>query len=381
MKRLAIIATHPVQYFAPLFRLLTERGRITIKVFYTFEKGSAAYDKDFGKEIAWDIPMLDGYAYEFVSNGGSSRRDFRGVKNPGLEKAIEAWGAEAVLVIGWNYRSHLRAMCYFKRRIPVLFRGDSTLLDEQKNWKKMVRRLFLRWVYRHVDIALYVGSRNKDYFLIHGLKERQLVFAPHAVENERFFDTTGEYTARAEARRAALGVSPQDLLIVFVGKFQEKKDPVLLAKAWKQIGERDVHLLLAGDGELERSLRETACQDSRVHFLPFQNQSVMPEVYRIGDVFCLPSKGPGETWGLAVNEAMACSRPVLTSDRCGCSVDLVHNGVNGFTFAAGNQDELCARIRWFREQRDRLKEMGTASASLIRSWSFAELAAAMEKTV
>ena len=107
----------------------------------------------------------------------------------------------------------------------------------------------------------------------------------------------------------------------------------------------------------------------------------MPEIYRIGDVFCLPSKGPGETWGLAVNEAMACSRPVLVSNRCGCSIDLVDNGGNGFIFTACNKEELCARIRWFREQKDRLREMGTASASIIRSWSFTELASALEKAL
>jgi len=377
IKRLAIVATHPIQYASPLFRLLSERGNIAIKVFYTWEKGSAEFDKDFGKKITWDIPLLDGYGYEFSSNNGSPRRDFRGVQNPGLVKAIEDWGAQAVLVIGWNYASHLRVMRHFKGKIPVLFRGDSTLLGEQNNWKKIARRLFLRWIYKHIDIALYVGSRNKDYFRAHGLKERQLVFAPHAIDNIRFGNA--EFEKAAAERRAALGIGQDQLLVVFVGKFQAQKDPVTLVEAWKEIPEKDVHLLMVGNGELEEKVRSAAAGDDRVHFLGFQNQSVMPEIYRIGDVYCLPSVS--ETWGLAVNEAMACSRAILASDLCGCSVDLVRDGTNGFIFAAGSKEDLCARVRLFRENKSRLREMGAASASMIRDWSYDTLAAAIESAV
>ncbi len=58
----------------------------------------------------------------------------------------------------------------------------------------------------------------------------------------------------------------------------------------------------------------------------------MPILYRLGNVFCLPSKGPGETWGLAVNEAMASSRPVIVSNKVGCAADLVSEGANGYLF-------------------------------------------------
>jgi glycosyltransferase involved in cell wall biosynthesis len=377
MKRLAIITTHPIQYNAPIFRILHQRGNIAIKVFYTWEKGSEEFDRDFGKKITWDIPLLEGYDYEFSSNNGSQRRDFRGVQNPGQVKAIEDWGAEAVLVIGWNYASHLRVMRHFKGRIPVLFRGDSTLLGEQNGWKKIARRLFLRWIYRHVDIAFYVGSRNKDYFRAHGLKERQLVFAPHAIDNRRFGND--EFEKTAADRRAALGIGKDQLLFVFVGKFQWQKDPVTLVEAWRGIPENDVHLLMVGNGELEEAVRSAADGDARVHFLGFQNQSVMPEIYRIGDVYCLPSVS--ETWGLAVNEAMACSRAILASDLCGCSPDLVRNGTNGFIFAAGSKEDLCAKVRLFRENRQRLGEMGSASASIIRDWSYDSMAAAIEKAL
>ena len=83
-------------------------------------------------------------------------------------------GPDFLMVIGWNFRSHLGSMRYFKGKIPVCFKGDSTLLDEKPGLKRKLRRIFLRWVYSKVDYALYVGKNNHDYFRIHGLRENQL---------------------------------------------------------------------------------------------------------------------------------------------------------------------------------------------------------------
>lgn len=379
MKRLAIITTHPIQYYAPIFRLLNERENITIKVFYTWEKDASLYDKDFGKEIKWDIPLLEGYDYQFVSNNGNPGRDFRSVKNPRLIREIEDWGAEAVLFFGWNYHSHLTAMRHFKNRIPVLFRGDSTLLNERPGLKRMARRLFLRWVYRHVDTALYVGRNNKSYFLAHGLKEDQLVFAPHAIDNDRFSDRDGKYEEEAQRWKKELGIGQQDRVLTFVGKFQDTKDPFLLLEAFMELNNPGWRLLYVGNGELESPLKEAAKGNKNIHFLPFQNQSRMPVIYRLGDVFCLPSKG--ETWGLAVNEAMACGCAVLLSDRCGCTADLLVEGRNGFSFASGNKKDLVDKMKILTAPDGDIRSLGLSSVRLIQSWSYSQVVSAIERLI
>lgn len=376
-RRLAIVTTHPIQYYAPIFRLLSERGNILVKVFYTWEKEAAVFDKDFGKEVKWDIPLLDGYEYLFVSNEGNFGRDFRSVRNPGLIREIEAWGAQAVLFFGWNYYSHLKAMRHFKNKIPVLFRGDSTLLNERPGLKRMARRLFLRWIYRHVDVALYVGANNKAYFRAHGLKEEQLVFAPHAIDNDRFYDPSGKSEEEAKRWKKELGISESDGILTYVGKFQDTKDLFLLLEAFIELNAPGWHLLFIGNGELELSLKEAAKRNGNIHFLPFQNQSRMPVVYRIGDIFCLPSKG--ETWGLSVNEAMACSRALLLSDRCGCTVDLLVEGKNGSSFASGDKKELVEKMRGLMAPDADIVAMGLYSAELIRSWSYNQVIAAVER--
>jgi glycosyltransferase involved in cell wall biosynthesis len=377
MNRLAIITTHPVQYNAPLFRLLSERFWIAVKVFYTWECGAETFDREFGREVKWDLPLLEGYDHVFVSNGGNRNRGFRDVRNATLEQDILDWGATAVLVYGWNYRSHLRAMRYFNGRIPVYFRGDSTLLDPLPSWKKVLRGSWLRYVYSLVDKAFYVGTRNMEYYLEMGVPETGLVYAPHAVDNERFAAGAVDHVGKAAAMRRSMGIGEKDKVVLFAAKFIPKKDPGLLVQAWKQLRLENAHLVLVGDGELLPLLQKASADDPRIHILPFQNQQSMPAVYLMGDVFCLPSKGPGETWGLAVNEAMACGRPLLVSDMCGCAVDLVLEGVNGYRFRSGDVQGLASRLEKMLIQDD-LYSMGKASFHHIRGFSHEAFTRALE---
>jgi glycosyltransferase involved in cell wall biosynthesis len=335
MAKIAIITSHPIQYNAPLFALLAKDIDIELMVFYTWGEQSmgAKFDPDFGKTIEWDIPLLEGYAYTFVQNTSKDlgSHHFKGIINPSLNLEIENWGADAVWVWGWAFDSHLKAIRHFKGKVPVWFRGDSTLLDETKGFslKKIARRIFLKWVYRHVDKAFYVGTHNKDYYKKHGLKESQLVYAPHAVDNNRFSDETGEKTMRALEWRKVLGFSESDFVILFAGKFEHKKNPSFILELSKQISSPNVKFLMVGNGILEAELKALTRNDHRFVFLDFQNQSQMPIIYRVADFFVLPSLGPGETWGLAINEALASGTKVIASEYCGGAIDLIkkNNGL------------------------------------------------------
>ena len=380
-KKLAIITTHPVQYYAPLFRVLALHEGLCIKVFYTFEKDSTQFDAGFGKSFSWDIPLLAGYDYTFVSNNNNTGKGFWDVKNPTLIKEIKNWGAEALMVIGWNYKSHLHAMRYFKNRIPVLFRGDSTLLDEKQGIKSMLRKIVLTVVYKNIDYALYVGKANKKYYLKYGVKQQQLVFAPHAVENNRFKNINAHQQEFIDSTRKSFGINENNLAILFCGKFQSKKNPLLLIRAFKAIQKEGLHLILVGDGELQQEIEQEISTNKNIHLLPFQNQSVMPAVYRLGQIFCLPSQGPGETWGLVVNEAMACARAVLVSDKAGCATDLVKEGVNGFSFISNNEKDLQAKLITMTASKNNVAAMGNASAEIITAWNFEAIATAVGKTL
>ena len=325
MKKIAIISSHPIQYNAPLFALIAKEAEIELKVFYTWGEDSIKekFDPDFQQHIKWDIPLLEGYKYEFLKNTSKhpGSHHFKGIINLDLNNEIEKWGADIVWVWGWSFESHLKALRFFKGKKEVWFRGDSTLLDESSGFgiKKIIRRVFLTWVYRHVDKAFYVGTHNKAYFMKHGLKANQLIYAPHAVDNNRFTDPTGKHRKQAKEIRIQLGIPEKRKLLLYVGKFEPNKNLMELINA---INDTDFNLLLVGNGPEEKILKQSASEN--IFFMPFQNQSNMPIIYRVGDALVLNSKS--ETWGLAINEALACGIPVIASDKCGGAIDLLAGG-------------------------------------------------------
>ncbi|MDF1546383.1 MAG: glycosyltransferase family 4 protein [Bacteroidales bacterium] len=382
MKKLAIISTHPIQYNAPAFRMLAQRSHIKIKVFYTWENSkNGVFDKKFNKKIKWDIPLLEGYEYQFIKNISSDQGTHhrKGIINPTLNAEIEAWGANAVLVYGWNFESHFKAMRYFKGKIPVLFRGDSTLMDEKPGFKTILRRIALKFVYRYIDYALYVGTHNKNYYLKHGINEKQLIYAPHTVDNERFYDSAGLFETKATSWKKELKINENDLVFLFAGKFENKKDPLLLIQAAKNLNNANYKFIFAGDGELKSEMLESAKNFSNILFLPFQNQSQMPVLYRLADVFVLPSKGPNETWGLAINEAMACGRAILGSTKVGGNIDLVENGKNGYIFEAGNLEDFIENASNFTKKN--VESFGNKSLKIVENHSFIKFCSALEKLI
>ncbi|MCZ2397329.1 MAG: glycosyltransferase family 4 protein [Chitinophagales bacterium] len=380
MKRLAVITTHPIQYNAPWFRLLVQRKIIAIKVFYTWSQveHQQKFDPGFGKHIQWDIPVLEGYDYTFVNNISKEpgSKTFYGIDNPTLTEEVEAWNPDAVLAFGWKFKSHLKAMKYFHGRIPVLFRGDSHLLGRGSGLKGFIRKLVLKRVFKNIDYSLYVGQLNKQYFLSAGMQEAQLVHCPHTIDID-FFSVNDETRHKAELLRQQLRIPEKDLVFFFAGKFEDIKNPFLLLEAAKEIKDSSVHFVFTGNGPLEEEMKRSA--GTNIHFMDFQNQQAMPAVYQMCDIYVLCSRS--ETWGLAVNEAMACGKPVLVSDRCGCGPDLVEEDETGWIFKSGDKEDLKNKIEEILHSRYRLPKMGENAFNKIQDWSFEKIVVNIENLV
>jgi glycosyltransferase involved in cell wall biosynthesis len=387
LSKIAIVTSHPIQYNAPLFLLLAKRKNIDIKVFYTWGTSKdIVFDHGFGKELKWDIPLLDGYSFEFLYNQSKKpgTHHFFGLINPNSIMAIKKFNPDAILVYGWSFYSHLKILLYFKNKALVLFRGDSHLLDEKISFsfRKLLRRILLTFIYSNVDYFFYVGRANKDYYLKHRVGNHKLIFAPHCVDNNFFCIDSEEKENEAKTWKKSLGIKEDEIVLLFVGKFEEKKDPFLLLNAFTQIDSTRIKLIFVGNGKEERKMKEIAKYDSRISFIDFQNQSRMPIVYRLADVLVLPSKGPRETWGLVINEAFACNRPVIVSDKVGCHFDLIKINETGWVFPSGDINQLKnILINIIDMKKSDLNKMGENAFFLLQKWNYNEVAIAIEKLV
>lgn len=386
MKKLAIITTHPIQYNAPLFEMLSKSDKITIKVFYTWGDTvlEEKYDPGFRKVINWDIPLLNGYDYHFCKNVSTDigSHHFNGIINPDLIDDINAFLPDAILVYGWAFQSHFKIMRHFKNKVPIFFRGDSTLLDKTSFIASLKRKLVLKFVYRFVDYALYVGTNNYNYFKKFGLKDNQLIFAPHVVDNQRFSYKNEENPNENLDFKKQLNIDSSHIVFLFAGKLEPKKNPQLLLKAFAELelGEQ-YHLVMIGNGILESSLKHEFKDIQTVHFADFQNQASMPAVYEMADVFVLPSAGPGETWGLAINEAMANGTAIIASDKCGAAIDLVHPNENGFVFASNDIEKLKSYLSYFKKNTKMLDSMKLNSTKIIEDYTLQKLSKTIEDIV
>lgn len=371
--RLAFVVSHPIQYYVPLYQLLAQRDELEVRVFYTWHDGrSASWDNGFQQPITWDVPLREGYEFEAVPNTARDpgTHHFWGIRNPGLASRVLQWQPDAVHVSGYAFASHLRLLQTLHRRhIPVLFRGDSHLLSSGPVWKRLAKQIVLRQIFRFPSLFLDVGLHNRRYYQQYGVQPSRLFHCPHSIDVERFRASAEDSESEARRWRDRLGIGADEVVVLFVGKFEEKKQPVELMHALAEWPDASIVCVLVGGGALEPQVLELAARHpKRFRVIAFQNQATMPVVYRLGDLLVLPSIR-WETWGLAVNEAFACNRPALVSDQVGCAPELVRPGETGQVFRAGDWDDFARKLKWLVEDRQRLRRMGMSAGELAPSFS------------
>lgn len=369
---LAIVVSHPIQYYVPLYRRLARRTDLAVKVFFTWHAGQVPmHDHGFQHPVAWDIPLTEGYEFELIPNisPDPGTHHFFGLRNPSLVDRVCAWQPDVVHITGWAWCSHLLALRAFRQKgVLTLFRGDSHLLDSPRGGPRWwLKRAVLERVYSWPTAFLYVGTANRAYFEAFGIGLDRLYPCTHSIDVARYSEPAEAFEQEAVQWRRRLGIVDNRPVIVFAGKFERRKRPVELMRAVQDLGNPDIILVLVGDGELRNEVHALAAANpDRFRVLPFQNQSRMPVVYRLGELFILPSAF-GETWGLAVNEAMACGRAVLVSDRVGCAADVVDASC-GRAFPWNDLSMMMQIANAMMSDRKALSQMGLASAK--RAWAF-----------
>lgn len=379
--RLAYLVTHPIQYQAPLLRLLAREPGLDLTVFFCSDFTTKKFlDPSFGRVIDWDVPLLEGYRHEFLrALGGRERVSFWRPFNYGLARSLKEGRFEVLWIHGYNRWFHWLAMWSAKRLgLKVLIRDEATLSSSRRNiGKRLLKTGFFMGLNRLADGFLAIGSLNREYYRHYGIPEEKIFWMPYAVDNSFFQTKARKAGARREEWRRELGLAPGRSVILFLGKLEPRKRPADLLAAYIHLTRKGAmaeppYLLFVGDGEQRQPLEELAreMQLEAVRFLGFKNQTELPAYYDLCDVLVLPSVH--EPWGLVVNEAMNAGKAVIVSDQVGCGPDLVRNGENGYTFPRGDIPALTAALRKVLADPETCRRMGARSLAIISPWGFSE---------
>jgi glycosyltransferase involved in cell wall biosynthesis len=377
--RLAYFVSHPIQYQAPLLRRIASEPDIDLKVFFGSDMSVRGYvDSGFGVSVKWDVPLLEGYQYEFLPRlRDSSGLSFFRSLNWGIYKRLREGQFDAVWVHGYATSDALQAiLAAHWLGIPVLLRAESTLFDRHRSMaKRTAKKLFFRALEPCIAATLAIGSANSAYWQRY-FGERVPIFPFwYSVDNEFFQRRCREASERREEFRRKLGLECGRPVILFASKLQRRKRCGDLLEAFLKVSAMGIkqprpYLLIVGDGEhrtlLEERSRSATAGD--VRFLGFQNQMALPAFYDLCDVFVLVSED--EPWGLAVNEVMNAGRPVIVSSEVGCQPDLVQEGVNGCVIRPGDIDGLVGALNRILADPDTSRNMGMKSIEKIQAFSF-----------
>lgn len=376
--RLAILNSHPVQYFVPMYRRLALETNLYIKVYYCSRQGMNAYtDPGFGQQIRWDMNLTDGYHHEFLNN--IRRTDvvggFFSLINPGIISELYRERFDALWVHGHNYATCMMAMVAAKvMGIPILMRCETHLLKQTSRLKSLIRRPVMSLFYRNCAACLAIGTRNTDFYRYHGVPEEKIKLVPYTVDNSYFGSEVERYRNERASLCNEFGHLPDVPVILYASKLTPRKNPMHLLQAYHRLRQKgiDAALIFVGSGSEDTSLKTYARQHNldNVYFLGFVNQSQLPKVYAVADIFVLPSVD--EPWGLIINEVMCAGLPVIASAEIGAVPDLVHDGENGFTFEAGDIDMLQSHLETLCRDRLLRERMGKASREIISQWSYEE---------
>lgn len=379
--RVAYLVTHPIQYQAPLLRMIAADRDIHLKTFFATDFSARAFhDPEFGRAVEWDVPLLEGYESEVLPAWPGTRypgdayfdawRPF----SRGLRHRLRAGHFDALWIHGYARLPHIAAMLAAKSAgVRVLLRDEANAIGQARSGARaFAKRALFTLIDPLVDSYLTIGALNEAHYRDLGLDGAKFTPMGYAVDNAWFQARIAEASVNRESLRDSFAIAEGRPIALYAAKLIDRKAPLDLVEAFAA-ATRDSNavLLMAGDGELrarvEARIAELGAAE-RIRLLGFQPQRQLAALYDLCDLFVLPSER--ETWGLVVNEVMNASRPVIASDRVGSARDLVTDGVNGFVYPFGDIAALTARLRESLAEPERLAAMGRESRRIIEGWGF-----------
>lgn len=372
-RRLAIIVSHPIQHFVPLYRALAATEDIDLRVFFASRIGSERYfDVQMQTEISWAMDMLGGYDHTFMPGAAAiTGVSFWSINSPSLTQALDVYDPDAVMVYGYAQVNALRAMFWARRRgRGVIMISDAELRRRRLLSVRLAKEAIVRYLFRQIDAFLSVGDHNEDYYRYYGAAQEAIFRSPFTVDESALGAAdANRSTIRANLRRS-LNLSEDDIVALFVGKLTAGKRPGDIVAAVRSLHDRcesTPFVVFAGSGEMLDELKEQVAPIAeRVHFAGFVNVDRLPDYYVAADILVHSSEVDNHP--LVCSEAASVGLPMVLSDRLGVigATDIARQGENAIVYPVGDVEALADALRTLMQDGALRAEMGEASRRIYR---------------
>jgi glycosyltransferase involved in cell wall biosynthesis len=359
--RVLLVHNIMAPYRFPLFRALSAERDIQLTVWFMSQSArnrrwSQAPDVDLGFNYAV-LPSIElNYA----------RRDlFTYILNYTFPWRYLVERYDVLVSAGWlDFAAQAGfALSKLTHRKFILW-SEST--PYEPSWRRSFATPLVRTMVRHANACIAVGTRSHQYLQMLGAREPDIFTAISTVDVAHFRRTSSLARSHRHEYRTQRGIR-RKRVILYCGQFIPRKGLRTLLDAFATVKRQfqDVSLVLVGYGpqqaELEWIVNNRQVED--VHFIGHVEVEDMPKLYALADIFVLPSEE--ETWGLVVNEAMACGLPVVVTDRVGAAPDLVDEGCNGYVIGMGDSAALASSCLELLRDDARLAQFSQCSACRI----------------
>jgi glycosyltransferase involved in cell wall biosynthesis len=378
--KVAIVVSHAIQHFCPLYRAVASAG-VDLRVFFGSSAGLKAYwDPAFNAQIRWEMDLLGGYQSEFVA-GADNVSPASLVPASDVTERLEQFDPAIVYVHGFYHPLCRKAFFWaLRNRKRIFYWSDSENRQQRSRLSLLRKQLMLRPLFSRVAAFLTIGDWNEAYYQSYGVPRRKLFRSPCPIDSpviERALDERARH--RAEIRQR-LDVPEDALLAIAVGKLIARKRPRDLIEAAialdrKPAAQRVVVALL-GDGPDRAEIEKLAADGGRdcVRLPGFIGVDELPAFYVGADLLLHPAAA--DPHPLAIGEAITAGLPVIVSDRVGCvgPSDDVREGQNGIVYPCGDIAALERALRRIADDSALRRSMAAASLEIARHRTLEESA-------
>lgn len=346
-------------YRIPFFEALSNHPLVNLHVCYCAKKH---------KNRQWKIIDSEQYNYSFLSGITIEIYDITYHINPSIIIKLFRCNFDVVIIGGnTDFTTQIAFFVSKLLNIPIILWSEG-IKSAQSNLGKFISPL-TRLIIKHSDAIVVPGTLSRDFHIEQGAIPEKIFIAPNIVNNDLFIKQSLEFKKDKLNVKKALNFNDKNIIIIFVGQLIERKGIKYLIQAYQILCKEfpNIALIVVGDGPLKESLSNKCDREKvpNIYFTGWISETEKILYYSIADVFVFPTLE--DVWGLVVNEAMACSLPVISTNAAGCTFDMISIGENGFIVDAKDPHQLYSEIKKILSDEVCLKSMRSKSLNKIQT--------------